>query len=200
MTRRTRSLTLACLLATFMPMLTACEPSGGGTGGTVAIIDLDRVASEIGRDLIFKQAIAAEEKIISENLRTIGEDFTRQIKAEEDKLGSKATDEDKLKIAQLKQMAASQYQGQVREAGNRLQSKRVDLVNEFRAEVRPIALKVAESRGKKIILTRNDTVLEFHGDVDITSDVVNELKRSSPSAPVAPPAAEPSTTEPTPGN
>jgi Skp family chaperone for outer membrane proteins len=54
-----------------------------------------------------------------------------------------------------------------------LQKHRAELVAQFRDEIRPIARRVAQSRGLSVIVTKNDSVLyDFAPSADITEAVL----------------------------
>jgi len=49
-------------------------------------------------------------------------------------------------------------------------------VSQFRADIKPIARKIAGSRGLSLIVTKNDSVVyDYTDSVDITGAVVQEL-------------------------
>ncbi|HEX6962563.1 MAG TPA: OmpH family outer membrane protein, partial [Lacipirellula sp.] len=57
-----------------------------------------------------------------------------------------------------------------------LQRHRVQLIAQFREEIKPAARRVAQARGLSVIVTKNDSFLyDFSQSVDITDAVVADL-------------------------
>jgi Skp family chaperone for outer membrane proteins len=85
-----------------------------------------------------------------------------------------------------RQATASLNQVQ-QKAKSDLNQHRVQIVQQFRDEIKPIARQVASEKGLSIIVTRNETVVfDFTSAVDITEDVVRKMQErpSTSGAPV----------------
>ncbi|MCE9590797.1 MAG: OmpH family outer membrane protein [Planctomycetes bacterium] len=185
LTRWTLLPAMALGLAAFAGCGDGGSRSGGGSGptGSVAILDLDRVAKELGRDVAIMQTLQQEEKSLNTQLDTLKNNYIKVIEEEVAKVTKETktpSDEQKTKLDQTRQFVASEFEKKVNEAKSHMQSRRSELIIQFRTEVRPIALRIAESRGMTVVITLpNDWVLEHSNSSDITADVINELKHTN---------------------
>src|SRR5205085_12667759 len=70
-----------------------------------------------------------------------------------------------------------------------LYNHRMQLVQKFRDQIKPVARRVAQERGLSVIVTRNDSVIyDYTSGSDITNPVVDELLAGGATTPAAPSA------------
>lgn len=170
--------TLGILVALNLAFVTGCGDSGGGSqaAGGVAVVDMDAVAKDLGRDIAIAQELQQYERSLDADLRGKQADYERIIKEEEIKLGVKPSDEDKAKFAQLQQRVGMDFRQRMQKAGNDLQERRGELIRKFREDISPTALKVADSRGLTVVMIKHEGILDFAKTADITEDVVKALR------------------------
>lgn len=126
-----------------------------GTGG-LAVVDLDQVAAELGRDAKIKEALLRREAELNQQFNLVGRG------------GFPLSESDRLRVRQ--EMAAF----------------RRTLINDFRNEIKPIAQKIASERGLSIVVPKNEgLLLSFEPGVEITSAVVDEMRRNTPPAQIS---------------
>lgn len=188
---------LGILIALNLAFVTGCGDSGGGSqaAGGVAVVDMDAVAKDLGRDIAIAQELQQYERSLDADLRGRQANYEQIIKEEELKLGVKPSDEDKGKFALLQQKVGMEFRQRVQQASNDLQARRGELIRKFREDISPTALKVAESRGMTVVMIKHEGILDNAKSADITEDVVKALKvagyASSGSASSSPSPATP---------
>jgi len=149
--------------------------------GGVAIIDLDKLATQLGRDVQMVDSLQQQQQSLSEQLKVVQASFVEQIDQKKVEFGEELTDEQTQQLLGMQQQAGFKLnQARQRAIGN-LNQHRVQLIASFREEVKPVVRKVAAAKGLSIVITKNDTVVFTHEDtVDITDDVALALKASRP--------------------
>ena len=181
---------LACL--TF---LAGCEPQGSGRAA-VAIIDLDAVARALGRDDVIAQQINQANQQLAGQLGQVATNLQQQVQSRRDEyevIGDEAEQE-----LQERTAAANQRLQQTQQlAQQRSAQFRQAVINAFRNEVSPYAQEIAAERGAVAVVTVATPMLWFDPEVDITDEVIAEmrragLERSGEPARTAQPQAQPS--------
>lgn len=170
-------LALAPLLAL---ILTACghAPSSSAKGG-VALIDLDAVAKRLGRDVSIVQEIKNAANPLGEQLTAAQKEARGKFESLRQSIGAKPTDADNQKLAELERELNLELQQKQQQAQQELNAKQATLINRFREEVRPVAMKIAADKGLGAVLLKSDAlVLGNEPALDITDDVVAELTRT----------------------
>lgn len=148
--------------------------------GGVAVIELDAVAKRLGRD----EAIIAELKEagapLRDQLAASQKDYQAQIDHLKASFGAKPSEADNQKLAELARTLNQQFQQKQQQAQQDLGAKRAALISRFREEVKPVALKVATSKGFGIVQLKSEsTILANEPEFDITDTVVAELTRAA---------------------
>lgn len=209
---------LLAVTGTFV--FTGCkQPAGTGSGGGVAVIDLDRAATAVGwMDSMNKDIQAADaalkqqlDQLLRASLKTI-EDAKKEV-ATEAKLSAdqiKALDsiQDVRELSQLPlsptqreklvatvNQANTGWQNAMNQYQQVMQNRRGALIQGYREKLRPFIRRVAQARGFTVVLSTSDTLLLAEPVADITNEVIDELQKAPPEAisaaptPVAPVAA-----------
>ena len=181
--------------------LTAVIALGAGAAGAwltrsssgVAVVDLDRIAKELGRDVQMANDLKANQTFLANELSGIQSTANAELKKMETDLGPDAATEEKQKLLQVAQAGQIQFNNLQKQADVKLGQRRNFLISSFREEARPIADRIAKARGAKAVVTPNE-VFSFDNTIDITTEVIAEMRLASPpqAAPAAPaPAAAP---------
>jgi len=156
-----------------------------GSNG-VAVVDLDQVAKRIGQDDVMNRSIEQATASVNDQLKAIRERLQGEYRDEIAKLPLVPTGTEgdgtlpgpnpaeAAAITQRYDRQLAQVEGQARE---KLTKHRIEVVERFRSEVRPVAEKIAKSRGQGIVVTKNDAVVfAFLPQADITDAVVKQLE------------------------
>ena len=173
-------------------VLTGCGDKGdGGTSGRVAVVDLAKIAEQIGQ----KSKIEEASKIREQNLQLRVQVDQRNVQANlvamaekigkrPETAGAKPTDAEKkaieawvVKMRQLEQQRLN-VSNQIRQAYARIrkenQQKMLAEINKIRDRIRPLAQKVAMDKGLDVVVI-SSAVLAHSASVDITDEVFEKV-------------------------
>jgi Skp family chaperone for outer membrane proteins len=163
--------------------------------GAVAVIDLDAIAQRLGSDKQIAEAISKRQTSLSQQLVDLAKRYNEQIAEQKKKLAETAAEQEKVTLANWQQQANANLSKVKQQAELDLQRHRVQLIAQFREEIKPSARRVAQSRGLSVIVTKNDAVLyDFSPAADITDAVVADLlahRTAGQTTAAAPAAAAP---------
>ncbi|MEN6405338.1 MAG: OmpH family outer membrane protein [Thermoguttaceae bacterium] len=170
--------------------------AGGSRLSGVAVVDLDEVARQLGRDASMLKQMNEGQTSLNQQLRTLQASFQEKYQQTARDLTSQPApnganpDAKKQQLAGLEREMGLQLNRAKQTAQNNLNAYRQQLIQQFREEVAPVAKTIAAERGLGVVVTKNDTVLLTFDDAhDITAEVVAKL-RNKPTlgAPSAAPA------------
>jgi Skp family chaperone for outer membrane proteins len=168
--------------------LAGCDrASYSGSKGGVALIDLDDIAKRLGRDAAIVQELKDAGGTLGAQLTAAQKEYQTQFDRSKDSIGTKPSDADSQKLAELARNLNLQLQQKQQEAQQELNAKRTLLVVRFREEVKPVALKIASRKGLGVVLLKSDIVLGTEPGLDITDEVVAELIRTGSATPTPKP-------------
>jgi len=152
---------------------------GGG-----AVLDLDAVAKRLGRDTAIIAELKEAEAPLRSQLEASQKDFEGQIDSLKTSLGAKPSEADIQKLTELTRTLSQQFQQKQQQAQQEMSAKRAALISRFREELKPVALKIAASKGLGIVHLKSDiAILVNEPALDITDDVVAELSRTTNASP-----------------
>ncbi len=175
--------------------LTGCGQISGLSAptarGGMAVVDLDKVAAETGRDRILAQSLELEQNSLNQSLKKIVENANEQLSAKKKEYGDELTPEEKKEYTDMANNAATkltQIQNQARAEYEQFKQKQIA---KFRADLKPIAQEVAAKRGLSIVIPKNEgLLLSVDSGVDITDDVIKVLREKHPVTMAAPQKVE----------
>jgi Skp family chaperone for outer membrane proteins len=185
---------IACL---GMSLTAGCNQTAGvgesQVAGAVAVIDLDAIAQRLGSDKQILDSIAKRQTSLSQQLVDLAKSYNAQIAEQKNKLAAEEGQQaDEVTVASWQKQANANLNQVKQQAQAALANHRVQLLQQFRDQIKPAARRVAQQRGLNVIVTKNDSVVfDFTSAADITDAVVDELLAS------APPAAAPVQQTPT---
>jgi Skp family chaperone for outer membrane proteins len=170
-----------------LTLIGGCNIKGDNHG--VAVIDIERVAKETGQSEAINKELDAYKQQLQSKLTEVQTNLTKQINDKKDAIGKKPTEAQREELAQLFGNAKKQYQQAQQTATQNLESKRSQLIISVRDKIRPVARKVANSRGKNVVLVKSDIlILDYDTSADITDAVIDEMLITHKDVKVAPPA------------
>ena len=186
-----------CLLLTGAAVwLTGCGTQFGGssassTNGGLAVVDLDKVAAETGKNIQMKEIFQVAENSVKQQLTNAQFSLNSQLDERKKEFGDTPTEDQKKELAQLQVKANNAFGNMRNDAGTKLSQYRQDQVAKFRTEIKPIAQEIAAKRGLSVVIPKNDgLLLAVDPGVDITDAVIKAYREKRP-APTAAPAASP---------
>lgn len=172
-----RNLSLAALAAL---ALTACQPAD--TGSTVAVLDLGALAQATGEDELIREKAEAGRVELNTQLQQLATDLDQQINAEREKLGESPSEEEAARIQQLTTQARQQIGQAQQQAQQQANQMELNLVDEFREAVLPLAQDIAKEKGVRLILSSDAYVFWADSSVDITAEVITAWQAQSAAA------------------
>ena len=188
-----------CLLLTGASLLlTGCGTQFGGSSvssnnGGLAVVDLDKVAAETGKDIQMKEIYQVQENNVKQQLAKAQYSANSQFEEKKKEYGDNPTDEQKKDLVQFQYNATNVLGKLQNQAGTKLGQYRQDQVAKFRTEIKPIAQEVAAKRGLSVVIPKNDgLLLAVDPGVDITEAVIKAYREKRPAPTAVPVAATPS--------
>ena len=183
-----------CLMLTGAAMwLTGCGTQFGGPSassrGGLAVVDLDKVAAETGKNIQMKEVFQLQENSVKQQLAQAQLSANSQLETKAKEFGDTPTDDQQKELAQFRYNATNVLGKLQNQAGSKLSQYRQDQIAKFRTEIKPIAQEIALKRGLSVVIPKNDgLLLAVDPGVDITEDVIKAYREKRP-APTAAPAA-----------
>jgi Skp family chaperone for outer membrane proteins len=172
------------------PVSQANTAGAAGALGTVAVIDLDAVARQIGRSEIMVASIKQREATLNQQLRGVQTSYQQQLRKKQEEFGDEATGDASQQLALLQRQVHHNLNQCRTQAQTDLNRHRLQLIAQFREEVKPLARQVAAEKGLSIVVTKNDAVVfTYTSAVDITDEVATRLIAQTPQN-VSPPSEE----------
>ncbi len=161
----------------FLLMLTGCDKF---QSANTVILDLDVIANATGQAGIIKQQIEQANKELNSQLNTISNKLNEQLANEKEKMGKKLSKDEKQKLQQLTLQANQKMQQAKALASQKSQQYQAALIQQLRLNIKPIAEKIALSRGANIVSTANNTTIWFNPEIDITDEVIAAVRAQKP--------------------
>ena len=184
-----------CLVLTGAAVwLTGCGMQFGGssassTRGGLAVVDLDKVAAETGKNIQMKEVFQLQENSVKQQLAQAQFSLNSQLDTKNKEFGETPTEEQQKELAQFRNKANTAFGNLQNQAGTKLNQYRQDQIAKFRTEIKPIAQEIALKRGLSVVIPKNDgLLLAVDPGVDITEDIIKAYREKRP-APTAAPAA-----------
>ena len=164
----------AALLAGLAVAVSGCAQSGGRT--PVVVLDLSRVATETGQDVIIREEADATRGELMAQLQQLAGQLEQQLATEREKAGESPSEEDAQRLQQLTMQAQQQIGVAQQQAQQQASMIETTLVTEFRDKVEPIAEKIARERGATAVLAADAYMYWSDPTIDITAEVIEAYK------------------------
>ena len=171
-------------------------PAAASSRGGMAVVDLDKVAAETGRDRQLAQSLELAKNSLNQAYEKNVESAREQLNAKKKGLGSSPTEDEQKEFNLMQRSAETQLMQIQNKAKVEYEQYKQIQIAKFRAELKPITQEIAAKRGLSIVIPKNEgLLLSVDPGVDITDDVVKALRERHP---VAPPvqASAPEATSP----
>lgn len=172
---------LAVISSLVVVLMVGCQKSteGPSAAGGIAVIDLDRVARELGSDKQITTAIQQRQAALNKQLVGIANAYIKQLDEARKTVETK-NEKSPVSLAQYEQKANKNLGVAKRQAQQNLSQHRGQLVKQFRDAVRPAAREAAKARGLGVIVTKQEGLLfDCAQECDITADVISRLRTKS---------------------
>lgn len=166
-------LSVAAILLT--ATLVSCwkqDPSPTG----VAILDLDRVATQLGWDQHFQKSVQQRGESLGGQIQKLRMDFEQQLQDQAAVLGETPDEQGQQQLVQMSQRANQILQQAITEAQQQSQQHQASLITDFRDKIRPIAIEVANEKRFAAVLLKTDQVYHHLPATDITDEVITKAR------------------------
>ena len=166
-----RQLGMFFLLAGFTVSLTGCgqimgPSTASSRSGGMAVVDLDKVAAETGRDRVLAQSLELAQSSLNQSYAKTVEDAKDQLNKKLKGYGDSPTENEKKDYSQSERNALNQLTQIQNKARSDFEQYKQVQIAKFRAELKPITQEIATALGN---LGNPDTVpdlIELLGDPD----------------------------------
>lgn len=166
------------ILPTFLSLALAFSlaPVARAQQGGVAVLDIDKVAQELGID----QSVLTELKQIEGNLNSqlaqVRQNLQTQMNQLEARAGQNRTPQTQAQLVEANRKLNADFGAVRAQAQSQLTSARVQRINDFREKLRPLALESAKAKGLHVVMTLTPNLYAHADEVDITEDVIKRAK------------------------
>lgn len=154
---------------------TGCEQQPQTPPGTVALIELDRIAIATGKDKQIMQKIQEKQQELFGRANTMRSQMQTQFRAVQQQFGEEPTDEQQAQLQGMLGEMQRLLSNEQMQANYEMEQFRSELATQLRNEVREPALAVAKERGFSIVFETNEAIVGAVGNVDITEDVIKRM-------------------------
>lgn len=169
--------------------IVGCQGASSSNHGPVAVVDLDAVAQKLGRDKQIVQLIEQRQMSLNEQVSTTQKSLIQQLNQKKSEFGELSEEEAK-QLAEMQTKANAILANTRTQAQVNLTAFQQETIDRFRAEAKPIALEIAGKKGCRVVLSKNDTVVfAFDQTVDLTDELAEVMRSTSPSASTVVPAS-----------
>lgn len=163
--------------------------SKGDSGGATAVVDLDKVARDLGWQAKLQSNLETYKTQLQADVKNYDGKYSEQIQREVKGMippNTKADDKYTLTPAQSQQLsnlisAGRQQLGQVAQSGNEYFGRyRMEWVKQYREALSPIIRSVAEDKKVNVVISEGDQVLFADRTIDLTDAVVDAARKQPP--------------------
>jgi Skp family chaperone for outer membrane proteins len=191
MRRFSMVIVLSGCVASFVGCGQTNGPAASASRGGMAVVDLDKVAAETGRDRQLAQSLELAQNSLNQSYLKTVESAKEQLNAKKKANGSAPTEEEQKEFSNMERSALNQLTQIQNKARAEFEQYKQVQIAKFRAELKPITQDIAAKRGLSIVIPKNEgLLLSVDPGVDITDEVVKVLREKHPVAPI-PQAAAP---------
>jgi len=167
-------LSAVCLMSVLL--LTGCDKLPGSAGPGTLIVDLGAIAKATGQEESMQSRAQTVREEVNAQLAESAANLEQQIEQERESYGDTPTVEQQQQLQQTMAQAQQQY-GQLQAgAQQQLQQLEINMVMEFRDQIKPVAEKIAQSRNAHLIVLADQSVFWLDPAIDITGDVISALR------------------------
>lgn len=149
--------------------------------GGMAVVDLDKVATETGRDRVLSQSLELAQNSLNQQLKKTVENVNEKLTEKKKSYGEELSDAEKKEYSEMANSASNQLRQIENNAKVQYEQFKQKQIAQFRAELKPIAQEIASKRGLAIVIPKNEgLLLSVDSGVDITDEVIKVLREKHP--------------------
>lgn len=161
--------------------LTACDDLSGKnenqeTGTNAVVVDLNAISKATGQDDIIAKKMDSVNASLSNQLQKITIDLNKQLAEHKERFGKSITVEQQQQLQELLIKANQQLELKQNEANLKSAQYKESLILAWREKVKPVVKTIADSKGAKVVLVQSPMVVWFDSTIDVTDEVMAELR------------------------
>ena len=173
------TLKTAILVALAALAMTACDRLQGGP--STVVVDLAAVAKATGQDAAMQKRMDDGRQEMTVQLQEVATNLEKELNEERDKLGESPTEEAQQALQQKITEAQQQYSQTQAAAQQQVQQFEAGVVLQYRESLQPIVREIAAAHGASVVRVTDTALLWFDPKVDITAEVIAEVRARSSS-------------------
>ena len=162
--------------------LVACEQvtklNAGGSKSNAVVVDLNAVSKATGYDDVINQEMKAVNENLTKQLQAITVDLNKQLATHKENFGKAISIEQQQQLQELLIKANQQLELKQVEANQKSAQHKESLVLAWREKLQPRVQAIANDKGANVVLVQSPLLMWFDTAIDITADVVADLRRN----------------------
>jgi Skp family chaperone for outer membrane proteins len=173
------SLGLGCLAGCEKgPAPVAAPPQAKPIGG-VAVVDLDSVAKQLGRDVEMNKAVEERLNVLNDKLGSLRKSLDLVVDEKRNDFGNEPNEEQQKLLTAIQERNGMQLLNSQREYQRDLALYKQQLIDQFREQAKPVLREVAAARGLSIVIPKNaGLLLTIDPATEITDEVAQKMLAS----------------------
>lgn len=143
-----------------------------------AIIDLTTVLKATGQDDVITKQMEIVNADLKKQLEGIVVNLNKQLADQKEKFGKDITVEQQQQLQELLIKANQQLQKTETVANQKSLQHKEGLILAWRNKVQPMVKTIAKKHGADVVLIKSPTIVWFDLDIDITDEVIAEIRKN----------------------
>ncbi|MBC20430.1 MAG: hypothetical protein CMJ74_09255 [Planctomycetaceae bacterium] len=154
------------------------DKSAAGNG--ILVVDSHQVYKDLGRDLVDLQARQQAKTQLETQLKNVQAEIREEMDAKKTEFGENPTEEQVEILTAMERDATVRMQGEIAKSQQSLTKLDMQLRQQFRNAMKPIADKIAAERGASIVLIASpEVILSVDQSAFITDTVVRAMQEQT---------------------
>ena len=144
----------------------------GHEGGEAVVLDLGAIAQATGQDELIRARAEEAREELGAQLQQLAITMDQQIAAQQAEMGESPTAEQEAMLQQMTMQARQQLgeaQAQAQAQATQIEEQ---LIEDYRAEIQPLAQEIARSKGASIVFADDSYLFWYDDSLDITDEVI----------------------------
>lgn len=143
---------------------------------TVAVVDLDKVATSTGQMRVIEEEIRIFAEDAQTTLNQIKDELNTQIETAREGLGEKPSQQQQQEFQKTTLTAQLTLKQELAQGERLVVQKRAQLILDYRNSIEPAIRRVATRAGVKVVLIKQPNLLYVDTDADITDAVIDAVQ------------------------
>ena len=154
--------------------------SNGASQNGILVVDSHQVYKDLGRDLADLQTRQQEKTRLETQLKNVQSQITEEMGAKKTEFGENPTEEQLEILTAMERDAAVRMQGEIAKSQQSMTKLEMQLRQQFRNDMKPVADKIAAERGASLVLIASpDVILSVDQSAFITDAVVRGMQEQT---------------------